>query len=289
MTSIKISNNLHKSILSATTPTNPASTLTNGSNGTVASQVTTSNVNMETFSSSSSTSSSSSSSSSSTCGGSNQMISSMDHHKAAKMGKPPVAFHHHSHHNHHLNHLNHSDLDSSIQLHNLSQQPAKALTRFLLNSTAASVSSSDASFFNGNNSTITNVTSTQAANNMPVSMLLNDINLTNSASALSIDSTLRLERNYSYVEAMKDDTIVGVVAGSLVDAHLSSACNHQANILDSIEQQNGEFIGFSSKLGGVGASSSFSRPKVAVAQQAVPAWVSLCLFCLFCLLIWSFA
>ncbi len=124
------------------------------------------------------------------------------------------------HHHHHMDMLNESRiLDSSMQLHNLTQQPNKAFTRFILNSTAAT-----------------------AANDMPLT--LKDMNVCGSSTTAlssndySIDSTLRLERNYSYVEAMKDESIVGVALPTLIGDSTSQA----ANILDNLD--NTEFIGF---------------------------------------------
>jgi hypothetical protein len=214
-TSIKISNNLHKNILAS-----------NNNNNSTTSQIN-SNTSIEAFSSLSSTSSSSSSSSSSTSG-STQMISSVEtKSKSISNNKPPLITNYkysneHHHHHHHMDMLNESRiLDSSIQLHNLTQQPNKAFTRFILNSTAA----------------------TAAANDTP--LMLKDINVCGSSTTAlsssndySIDSTLRLERNYSYVEAMKDESIVGVALPTLIGDSTSQA----ANILDNLD--NTEFIGF---------------------------------------------
>ena len=221
-TSIKISNNLHKNIASSNNNTNNNS-----------SQI---NSNLETFSSLSSSSSSSSSSTSV----STQMISGIDAKKLAT-NKPPLITNYKDSNEHHMDILNESRiLDSSIQLHNLTQQPSKTLTRFILNSTAANDTSSN--------------------------LMLKEVKLGSSAAALSssndysIDSTLRLERNYSYVEAMKDESIVGVALPTLMGDSTSQA----ANILDNLD--NTEFIGF----GNLNASSSNRQT-----YQQINAWVLL--------------
>jgi hypothetical protein len=153
------------------------------------------------------------------------MISSVDtKSKSISNNKSPLItnykYSNEQRHHHHMDMLNESRiLDSSMQLHNLTQQPNKAFTRFILNSTAAT-----------------------AANDMPLT--LKDMNVCGSSTTAlssndySIDSTLRLERNYSYVEAMKDESIVGVALPTLIGDSTSQA----ANILDNLD--NTEFIGF---------------------------------------------
>ena len=180
------------------------------------------------------------------------MIANVDAKLAKTMTKPPMITNykysndaHLHHHHHHVDILNESRiLDSSI---NLSQHPNKALTRFILNSTAVTNANDSALFKAGPNSG---------------SLILNEL----SSNDFTTDSTLRLERNYSYVEAMKDETIVGVALPSLIgDSTLQAV-----NILDALDNGDSEFIGF-------GKANGLSRQKgpTTYSSQQASAWVDI--------------
>jgi hypothetical protein len=83
---------------------------------------------------------------------------------------------------------------------------------------------------------MTSFYSNNANNNNGTNLIINSETASALSADYSIDSALRLERNYSYVEAMKDESCAGV------QLPITVSCQQAANIFDNIDTS--EFIGY---------------------------------------------